>query len=735
MRAVNLVLGLLAYAGHARRVPPSKQVRRFGDKAYVDAGAIDDAKRTSQSLAEVAQAESQSSDGIELPGALKALALVLLANNAANAFQVGSGRGFALPARLPGIRYIPVQMQGAVTEETFPDLSEGQKYGPTNPAHAWEKPWTNLKKQETVQSVKTESGQLREPLKTEMDNDEIFVTSEAVHILKHHGSYMQQNRMLKGAAKKESYQFMLRLKVPCGEVPGSVYKELDDLADKYGQGDLRATTRQAFQLHGVLKENLKKVIASIANVGSNTMGGCGDISRNVMTPSVAFPNDPAYSYAQQYSRAIADLFKPQSDAFTELWLDGEKVETTEYWQRDIQEFKLDDVAKEDRGNGIITGNAIEPLYGRTYLPKKFKVGITVPGDNSIDIYTNDIGCVVIMGEDGKTLEGFNIMVGGGMGRMHNKDITFPRAADHLGFVPKDDFFEAMKAILAVQRDHGNREVRIQARLKYLVHTLGIDDFRKLTENYFGRSFEPWRPLPEWKYLDWMGWHDQGDGKMMLGVNIVNGRVRDTPELKIKTALRKIVDEFPDIGLILTPAQSIVLRNIEPSEKEAVESLLKEHGVKMIDEVNRITRNSMACPAFPLCGLAMTEAERAQPEIDARLSTLLDKMGLEDTSFITRTTGCPNGCTRPYMAELAFVGSGQNAYQVWVGGHPAQSGRTAFPTHLQKMKLDDLEKTVEPMFEMYKTQRKESEAFGDFCYRVGKDAIEEYMSQYTPGKYD
>jgi sulfite reductase (ferredoxin) len=398
--------------------------------------------------------------------------------------------------RVGGGQRAAVRMDGEAPAVVFDDLSEGQIIGPTKPAHEWPKPWTNLESQEAVQVVKAKSGQLMEPLKTDMADDEIYVSGDSIHILKHHGSYMQQDRSLKGMAKKESYQFMLRLKMPCGEVPGPLYAELDDISNKWGHGDLRATTRQAFQLHGVLKGNLKSVIAAIANIGSNTYGGCGDISRNVMTPPVHFPNNPAYVYCNQYARAMAELFKPMTQAFYEIWLDGKPAKDTEYWQRDIGPddlgVDLQKVRVEDRGNGIITGHKVEPLYGRTYLPKKFKIAFTVPGDNGVDLYINDIGAVVIMEPDGKTLAGFNIVVGGGMGRTHKAEQTFARAASHLGFAPKEHFFEAMKAILAVQRDHGNREVRSNARLKYLVHTLGIDDFRTLTEKYYGQKFEPWR---------------------------------------------------------------------------------------------------------------------------------------------------------------------------------------------------------------------------------------------------
>merc|ERR1719183_380052 len=434
----------------------------------------------------------------------------------------------------------------------------------------------------------------------------------------------------------------------------------------------------------------------------------------------------------KYSKAIADLFKPMAESFAELWLDGKPAKETEYWQHDIQQFNLDEVRKEDRGNGIITGHPVEPLYGRTYLPKKFKIAFTVPGDNSVDLYINDIGCVVIMEPDGKTLKGFNIVVGGGMGRTHKKEATFARAADHLGFVKKEDFFEAMKAILAVQRDHGNREVRASARLKYLVHTLGIDDFRTLVEQYHGKAIEPWAPLPPWKYLDWMGWHEQGDGKLMLGVNVVSGRIRDTPEVRLKTCLRKLVDQF-DLDMILTPSQSIVLRNIEPATKLTVEALLREHGIKLLHEIDALTRKSIACPAFPLCGLAMTEAERVQPEINAKLNGVLRKLGMANDDFVTRTTGCPNGCARPYMAEIAFVGSGPNAYQLWLGGSPDQAERTAQPTSIFKMKYEALEDTVEPIFAMWKTQRNApDEALGDFAHRVGIEAVEKFMETYTLG---
>lgn len=337
------------------------------------------------------------------------------------------------------------------------------------------------KKLQKVELIKLNSNYLVSPLQEELTNDEIFVSPDAVVVLKYHGSYMQDNRDKRAKGVDKSYQFMLRLKSPCGEIPPELYKKLDNLADTYGQGDLRITTRQAWQLHGIMKGDLKTVISTIMEAGSSTVGACGDVSRNVMCSPAPFVA-PAYQYARQYSKVMAELFKPQSQAFTSLWEGEEKVAEMEYWMKDLKDAGMDIQAAmmKDTGHGIITSDPVEPLYGNRYLPRKFKMAVTVPGDNSLDIYINDVGLVVITDDAGELL-GFNVMVGGGMGRTHNKDSTFARVADHFGFVSKDDVMELCKSILAAQRDHGNRDVRPNARMKYLVHTLGVDAFRKLVE--------------------------------------------------------------------------------------------------------------------------------------------------------------------------------------------------------------------------------------------------------------
>lgn len=285
----------------------------------------------------------------------------------------------------------------------------------------------------------------------------------------------------------------------------------------------------------------------------------------------------------------------------------------------------------------------------------------------------------------------------------------------------------MKCILAAQRDHGNRDVRANARMKYLVHTLGIDDFRKLVESYFGKEISPWRSMQEWKYNDWMGWWDQGDGKLFYGLHIENGRVKDEGNFRLKTAMRVLVDKY-NLDMILSPTQSIIFRDIDPKDKDGIEAVFAQHGIKALEDVDPLNRLAMACPALPLCGLAQTEAERIMPSYLQRIRVVLDKMDLSDEEILIRMTGCPNGCARPYMAELAFVGDGPKSYQVWLGGSPVLT-RTAYP-FMAKMDVDALESTLEPMLDMFKKQRMQFEAFGDFTYRVGADAIESYMAQYA-----
>lgn len=541
--------------------------------------------------------------------------------------------------------------------------------------------------------------------------------------MKFHGSYQQDNRDLRAPGQQKKFQFMLRLKMPGGDFPASLYQVLDDLSVEHGNMTIRATTRCAWQVHGIRKGDLKPVFSKIMNAGGSCIGACGDLSRNVMCTPAPFTSKP-YAHARFVSRMLGELLAPQTGAFSEIWLDGEKAATLEYWKHDLDMDQVRKVMRHDSGNGIVFPDHEEPLYGETYLPRKFKMAVTVPGDNSIDIYTQDIGIVCIPDADGNTI-GYNLIVGGGMGRTHKKESTFARTGDHLGYVAADKLWEAVKAIVATQRDHGNRTVRANARMKYLVDKLGIDAFRSLVETYFGEHFEPYRETLPWKYKDWLGWHEQGDGNLFLGLFVENGRVKDEGDFRLKTALRRIADAY-EFDMIVSPNQNVLLKNIAPSQKEGIEAILKDHGVRLATEYNENLRLSMACPAMPLCGLAVTEAERHMPSIVARMNALFKKRGVT-VPITMRMTGCPNGCARPYMAEIGFVGSGPKTYQLWLGGCPNQT-RIAWP-YLEKVRDEDLESTLGPVLAMFVQKSRDGEAFGDFCSRMGKSEIDYFVEHY------
>lgn len=514
------------------------------------------------------------------------------------------------------------------------------------------------RKPSKVEGLKERSNFLREPVATEILQDTNHFTENAVQILKFHGSYQQDNRDNRVKGQEKDYQFMLRTKNPGGLVPPQLYLTLDKLADEYGNQTLRVTTRQGFQLHGILKKNLKSAIAAIIKNMGSTLAACGDVNRNVMAPPAAFKNQPEYQYAWEYAQNIADLLAPQTGAYYEIWLDGEKAISAE----ENPEVKA---ARQRNGSGTIFHNGEEPIYGTYYMPRKFKCAVTVPGDNSIDLYTQDLSLVVITNAQ-QELEGFNVFAGGGLGRTHNKEETFARLADEICYVAKDDVYELVKAIVAAQRDYGDRTDRRHARLKYLIQDWGVDKFRSMVEKYFGKPLQPFKPLPEFKYKDFLGWHEQGDGKLFLGISVENGRVKDEGTFQLRTALREIVQQF-DLPIRLTPHHNIIFCDIEPEKRQAIEQILTRYGVQADpDAIKPLVRYSMACPALPTCGLAITESERIMPNTLQRIEALLNKVGLEQEEFVVRMTGCPNGCARPYMAELGFVGSAPESYQVWLG---------------------------------------------------------------------
>jgi sulfite reductase (ferredoxin) len=580
-------------------------------------------------------------------------------------------------------------------------------------------PTPATRKPSKVEGLKERSNFLREPVATEIFEDTNHFTEDAVQILKFHGSYQQDNRDNRVKGQEKDYQFMLRTRNPAGFVPPQLYLTLDKLAEEYGNQTLRATTRQGFQLHGILKKNLKSAIAAIIKSMGSTLGACGDLNRNVMAPPAPFKNQPEYQYAWEYADNLAQLLTPQTGAYYEIWLDGEKAISAEENPEVVE-------ARQKNGTGTIFHNNEEPIYGTYYMPRKFKCCVTVPGDNSIDLYSQDLTLVVITNNQ-KQLEGFNVFAGGGLGRTHNKEETFARLADPICYVAKDDVYDLVKAIVAAQRDYGDRTDRRHARLKYLIHDWGVDKFCSMVEEYFGKPLEAFKPLPEWKYEDFLGWHEQGDGKLFLGISVENGRIKDEGSFQLRTAMREIVQQF-NLAIRLTAHHNVIFCDIEPQKQQAIEQILARHGVQIDpNAINPLVRYSMACPALPTCGLAITESERVMPSILKRIEVLLDKVGLENEHFVVRMTGCPNGCARPYMAELGFVGSAPEAYQVWLGGSAAQT-RLALP-YMERLHHNDLETQLEPIFAYFKRSRSSGESFGDFCTRVGLDELREFAANY------
>lgn len=571
-----------------------------------------------------------------------------------------------------------------------------------------------------VEGLKERSNFLREPVASELLLDTNYFSNDAIQILKFHGSYQQVDRDLQKPGQEKPYQMMLRTRSPGGFIPPQLYLTLDRLASEYGNETLRATTRQGFQLHGILKKNLKATIAAIVNSMGSTLGACGDLNRNVMAPPAPYKNRPEYQLALAYANNIADLLTPQTGAYYEIWLDGEKAISAE-------EDPAVKAARQSNGSTPMRLDTEEPVYGATYMPRKFKCAVTVPGDNSVDLFSQDLSLVVITNEQGE-LEGFNVYAGGGLGRTHNKEETFARIADEIGFVAAADVYGLVKAIVAVQRDYGDRFDRRHSRMKYLLHDWGVAKFRDHVEDYLGKKLEPARPLPAWRYEDFLGWHEQGDGHLFLGLSIQNGRVRDQGDFKLRSALRQIVERF-QLPMLLTPHQNVLFYDIKPGDRAAIEKILTDCGVWAIEQIDPLERLAMACPAMPTCGLAITESERALPGFVERIRSLMERLGLGDESFVIRMTGCPNGCARPYMAELGFVGSAPNAYQVWLGGSPSQT-RLA-QTFTERMKDTDLESFLEPILVYFKRSREPGESFGDFCHRVGFDTLRHFMQAYRP----
>ena len=558
-----------------------------------------------------------------------------------------------------------------------------------------------------VEHLKVRSGHLHEPLASELANDSDHFSEDAVQILKFHGSYQQDDRDNRRKGESRDWQMMLRLRSPAGRIPVPLYLALDDLADRLGNGTLRATTRQAFQMHGVAKADLQEVIGTIVRAFGSTLSACGDINRNVMAPAAPF-SDGGYPAARRLADQIADLLAPQAaqGSYLDLWVDGEHTHRIKPG-RSVKPS----LARQHTGP-VYSGDAEEPLYGATYLPRKFKVAVTVPGDNSVDLLTQDLGLVLFTDAAGRP-KGCNVVVGGGMGRTHNKEETFARTADALGYVAAEHVLDLVQAVVALQRDHGDRQQRRHARMKYLIHDRGIAWFREELQRYFPHPIRATRQEPTRRLEDYLGWHRQGDGLWFVGLPLLCGRL----EGAVKAGLRRLVETY-QLEVRLTPNQDLLLCNIGASQRSGLRRELEALGFASPGETTPLARHAIACPALPTCGLAITEAERILPAVVARLEGQLAGLGIE-RPVLVRMTGCPNGCARPYMAEIGLVGSGVDEYQLWLGGTPGLT-QLARP-FLQRLPLEKLEATLEPLLLAWRDQGGRR-SLGQFVTELGDEQV-------------
>jgi len=524
------------------------------------------------------------------------------------------------------------------------------------------------------------------------------IEEDDTQLLKFHGSYMQDDRDVRGERAKKmlekAFSFMIRLRLPGGHVTPDQWLKLDDIAGTYANGTLRLTTRATFQYHGVIKSNLKRTMQAINAACIDTIAACGDVNRNVMSASHPFLSK-AHMEAEALAKAVSAHLLPRTGAYHEIWLDDEKV------------IETGGTAREES----------EPIYGTHYLPRKFKAVVAVPPHNDVDIYAHDLGYIAIV-EKGEVV-GWNVTVGGGMGMTHGETDTFPRTADMLGFCTPEQAVDVGEKVVTVQRDWGNRAVRKNARLKYTIEKHGIDAFRAEVEKRLGYKLGEPRPFTFTSTGDPIGWQQTLDGKgadrkWHLTLYVENGRVKDTAEMKLRTALREIA-KSGSVDFVVTSNQNLVIANATAKTKPKIEAILEKHGVA-ISTSSGLRRNAMACVALPTCGLALAESERFLPDLVSKLEDSLDAAGLREEDIVVRMTGCPNGCARPYLAEIGFVGRAPGLYNLYLGA--AFDGTRLSKLYAQDVNEEQILKLLDPVIKRYAKERNEGEHFGDFVIRAG-----------------
>ncbi|AVH46177.1 sulfite reductase [Staphylococcus haemolyticus] len=547
------------------------------------------------------------------------------------------------------------------------------------------------KKLDALEYLKDESNYLRGTIEQGLaDPLTGAISDDDTKLLKFHGSYQQDDRDLRDERRKQklepAYSFMIRVRLPGGTATPEQWIAMDDISNNYANQTLKLTTRQTFQFHGILKRNLKTSMKKINESVLDTIAACGDVNRNTMCNPNPYQSH-IHKEINDYATKISDHLLPKTNAYHEIWLDGEKV--------------------------LDSSEEIEPMYGKKYLPRKFKIGIALPPSNDIDVYSQDIGLIGIVEDE--TLVGFNVTVGGGMGMTHGNTDTYPQVGRLAGFVPKEQVVDVCEKILTIQRDYGNRENRKNARFKYTVDRLGVDKVVEELNSRLGWEIEEARDFEFEHNGDRLGWIEGDEGVWNYTLFIQNGRVKDTEDYQLKTALRKIAETHTG-DFRLSPNQNLIIANVTSEKKEEIQNLIDQYGLTDGKNYTGLRRNSMACVAFPTCGLAMAESERYLPSLISKIEDLLDEAGVNDEEITIRMTGCPNGCARPALAEIAFIGKAPGKYNMYLGG--GFKGERLNKLYKENIGEQEILESLRPILMDYGKERLEGEHFGDFVIRSG-----------------
>lgn len=550
-----------------------------------------------------------------------------------------------------------------------------------------------------VEQVKEASRYLFHILAEEVGNDQPAFSEKAVQVLKHHGTYQQDDRDKRRGAGGKAYMMMVRVKVPGGVLTAEQLLAQLDLCDELGNTTARITDRQDLQLHGILKSNLREAIRRVNEVQMTTLGACGDVVRNVICCPAPLRHNRVREELQELTRAVTRHLLPRTPAYHQIWLTDP------------------DTLEKQLVGGQADEDEIEPIYGKTYLPRKFKIAFGLTDDNCVDIYANDLGFLAIV-EQGQIV-GFNVLAGGSLGVTPSNKNTFPALAKPIGFITKDEVIPIAEAVVKIFRDFGERGDRKRARLKYLIADRGVEWFRATLEQYYGRAIRDPLALGVEGFDDHIGWYEQGDGRWFYGLNVENGRILDREGFRLKSALREICRRFRP-GIRFTTHQSILLCDLPEEARPELEAILRDHGVPLSEQISMVRRWSMACVALPTCPLAVTESERVLPGLIDALEKELARLGLEEERFTVRMTGCPNGCARPYNADIGLVGRTVNKYAIYLGGRLL--GDRLGELYLDTVPLQEIVPRLRPVLELFARQRQNGETLGDFCWRLGMETL-------------